>query len=101
LSTLYIFGSQHQHCKCCCAVLVAGAHPSTQRAALALFVNHLGPDVAAAVNQAVTPPDTSTAEAGKGQQGPAAAAAGTVLSSEHVLQQRAEAAAEKLLRSLQ
>lgn len=84
-------------------MLVAGAHPSTQRAALALFVNHLGPDVAAAVNQAVTLPDASTAEAAKGQQGPAAAAAatGTVLSSEHVLQQRAEAAADKLLRSLQ
>lgn len=83
-------------------MLVAGAHPSTQRAALALFVNHLGPDVAAAVNQAVTPSDASTAEAAKGQQGPAAVAAGTgtVLSSEHVLQQRAEVAADKLLRIL-
>lgn len=85
-------------------MLVAGAHPSTQRAALALLVNHLGPDVAAAVNQAVTPSDASTAEAAnKGHQGPAAVAAGagTVLSSEHVLQQRAEVAADKLLRILQ
>jgi hypothetical protein len=64
------------------------------------MVNHLGPDVAAAISEAVTQPQDGS-EAAQTQQATAAAAAkGVMLSSEGLLQQRAEAAANKLLQSL-
>jgi len=87
--------------------LCAGAHPGPQRAALALIVNHLGPDVAAAVTEELPAQQGNgghapgTTQAGQPGLSPAAAAArGTWISQEHALQQRAEAAAVKLLCSL-
>lgn len=63
------------------------------------MVNHLGPDVAAAVSDSILQPQDSS-EATQAQQATATAAAkAAVLSLEGLVQQRAEAAADKLLRS--
>lgn len=87
--------------------LCAGAHPGTQRAALALIVNHLGPDVASAITEELPAQQDSggqapgTTQAGRpGLAAAASAASGVWMSQETVLQQRAEAAAVKLLCSL-
>jgi hypothetical protein len=93
----------------CTVGVCAGAHPSTQRAALALVVNHLGPDAAAAISHAAPAPSAaaggsgaSSAAARTSQAGAPAPAAGVdaMWSSEKLLQDRAEAAADKLLRTL-
>jgi hypothetical protein len=88
--------------------VLAGAHPSTQRAAMSLMARHLGPDAAKLLTQGLSqlvaaagaagPAGCMTAEAaaavgGSGAVGSTGVAVGGAVAVEDVLQRRAEAAA--------